>query len=248
MNLKNYFQIFMCTLFLWSSLHAASATSPPEEKTEEVSQGIKIKSQDGNHLIVFPDGSLWLLRNEDKETFRAWIDMYGQNLDQVSFSASPTGNPENPYKIIAKESRDEFFLERPESSNKWFLLLEKWRRQHVAQVSEKLIQLVSDLPTDSNMDKNPEVIWEANNPEESTPIIETWQPSDPVVIARVMAYSIQQDAGSMVGYLMFRFESEEQLNEWLNDFSNPPPINGIWVHPVPQDNPDKPDNQNNAKP
>lgn len=237
MSLKNYFYVFICALFLWTSLHATSATTPtPDKKTEEISQGIKIKSQDENYLIIFPDGSLWVLRNEDKETFRAWVDMYGQNLDQVSFSASPTDNPEYPYKIIAKESRDEFFLERPESSNKWLLLLEKWRRQHVAQASGELIQLVSNSPTDSNMDNNPEVIWEANNPEESSSIIETWQPEDPVVIARVLAYSIQPDTGSMVGYLMFRFENEEQLNDWLNNFGDPPPVNGIWVHPVPQDN------------
>lgn len=236
MSLKNYFYVFICALFLWTSLHAASATPNPDEKTEEISQGIKIKSQDENYLIIFPDGSLWVLRNEDKDTFRAWVDMYGQNLDKVSFSASPTDNPEYPYKIIAKESRDEFFLERPESSNKWLLMLEKWRRQHVAQVSGELIQLVSNSPTDSNMDNNPEVIWEVNNPEESSPIIETWQPEDPVIIARVLAYSIQQDTGSMVGYLMFRFESEEQITEWLNSFGDPPPVNGIWVHPVPQDN------------
>lgn len=235
MNLKNYFLIFICALFAWTTLHAASDKPTPEKQMEEVSQGIKIKAQDENALVIFPDGSLWIVRSEDQELFRAWKDMYGQNLDLASFTAVPTDDPKYPYKLVAKESGNEFFLERPESSNKWLLMVEKWRRQHVAQVSGELIQLVSMPPTDSNMDQNPEVIWEANNPEESKPIIETWQPEDPVVIARVMAYSIKQDTGSMVGYLMFRFENEQQLTDWLSNFDNPPPVNGIWVHPVLQD-------------
>lgn len=181
----------------------------------------KIVKAGSTYLVILPPRSIWLIKTEDQKRFSDWISQFSKS-NPPNYAVGQTKDVQNPYKIVDLSSGAEFLLQKPAPPNDvWYLNLEDLRFGILAGLIDNGVALDSTDPY-----KKERSFWKLDVDDPKA--FQHWRPGDSTIIGKVMVNSYSGNSAP-VGYLLFRFETQENYIHWLSSKTNQEM--GLWVHP-----------------